>query len=442
MGVGAVIQASLYKPIAKNKYNNINLILASARKFFQKLAYILVIYVLILMIVFPLVTDSPYSYLGTSFLILSMSLSLFAQYYFGIVNQLFLNANQENYISMNASIITVSLNTIASVFLIINGASIQIVRLITGLIYLARPIYLKYYVDKNYQFINKDIKIKNDTEIVPQKWNGVAQHVAYTITNSTDIVVITIFSSLENVSVYSIHNMVVNGVKLLFNSLTGSLESFLGNLLASKDYKVVNKYFTDIEWLLHSGVTYIFGLTAVLINPFVLIYTQNVSDVNYDVPLFALLLTLAQAFYSFRIPYNAVVKSGGHFKQTQKGAVIEALINISFSLMTINRFGLVGIAMGTLLAIVYRTIYLVVYLSKNLVYRRINIFLKLLATDVMSFVFIVVISNMIPYTPVNFSNWILYAILLGILYLLVCFSINYVFYKDILMKYVRKIIYR
>lgn len=71
----------------------------------------------------------------TALLIAAICISSFAQYYFGIVNSLLLNADQRGYIQYVAQIITLILNTFACYIIIKLGASIQIVKLTTSLIF-------------------------------------------------------------------------------------------------------------------------------------------------------------------------------------------------------------------------------------------------------------------------------------------------------------------
>src|SRR5699024_3022423 len=146
--------------------------------------------------------------------------------------------------------------------LIYSGLSIQMVKMATSLIYLIRPIYLKHYVDKHYGI---DYKVEFEGEPIKNKWNGMAQHLAYTVTTSTDVVVLSLFSSLENVSIYAVYNMVVSGIQMLISSLTNNFVSFFGNLLAKDEIVLLNEYFNKIEWLVHTFVIFLFGMTAVLI---------------------------------------------------------------------------------------------------------------------------------------------------------------------------------
>ena len=362
LGVGSVVQSALYRPLANKDNQQISQVLSAARNYFKKIAYVLVVYVLALILFYPLITDGSYGFISTGFLIFALSISLFGQYYFGIVNELLLNANQQAYIQYASEIVVVILNLVLSVFLITQGASIQIVKLGAGLIFLIRPLFLSYYVRQNFTI---DYDIDYDEDPLPQRWHGMGQHIAYSISNSTDIVVLTLFSTLENVSVYNIHYIVINAIKMIVSSLTTGIGSFFGDLLANDEIEALNNYFDKIEWVVHTGVIYLYGMTAILIDSFVQIYISGVHDVNYYAPLFSLIIVLANSVYSIRSPYQAMIFSAGHFKQTQISSFIEAGLNILISLIIVYKFGLIGVAFGTLIAMVYRTVYLVVYLSKK-----------------------------------------------------------------------------
>lgn len=430
LGVGSVVQSALYRPLAQKDSNQISSVLSAARNYFKKIAYFLVVYVVGLMIFYPILVDSSFGFLSTAFLIFGLSLSLFGQYYFGIVNELLLNADQRSYIQLGTEIVVVILNLLASIFLITQGASIQVVKLVAGLIFLIRPVFLSYYANKDFD-IDYDIEVSEDP--LPQKWNGMGQHIAYTIQNSTDIVILTIFSTLENVSVYSIYNMVTQAIRLIISSLTTGITSFFGDLLASDEINQLNKYFSQIEWMVHTGVVYLYGMTAVLITSFVMVYTSGVEDINYYAPLFSFLLVLSKASFSIRTPYQALIFSAGHFKETQISSYIEAGINIVISVAMVSQYGLVGITVGSLISMVYRTIYLVFYISNNIIHRPIGKFLKHIFVDAISFGLMMGIGYFATnvYQVNTLIDWIIIAIILGVIFLVLILIINFIFYKEI-----------
>lgn len=440
LGVGSVVQSALYRPLAKNDMQQISEVLKSARNYFRKIAYVLIFYVILLVIFYPKIVNAiSLDYLSTAVLIIAISISTFAQYYFGLVNELLLNADQKGYIQASSEILVVVLNTIASVVFISLGFSIESVKLFSGLIILIRPLYLAFYIRKNYN-IDYNIELRHDP--LPQKWSGMSQHVAHTINNNSDIVVLTLLSTLQNVSIYSVYKMVVNAIYLVISSFSTSLQSYFGNFIGNEEYKSLDRSFSFIEWALHTAVTYLYGLTAVLIVPFVLLYTKGVEDLNYNVPIFAFLLVIAKMLISLRTPYQALVFSAGHFKQTQISSIIEATINILFSILFVKWLGLSGVAIGSILAMLYRTFYLVIYLSKNILERPINIFLKNLLVDVIVMVLIVTVGLYLTEFWVidNFIDWIIVAGILGMIGLGISLVINLFFYRDHL-RYLSKRLY-
>lgn len=441
LGVSAVVQSALYKPLVQKDGQQMNNVLNTAKIFFRRIAYVLVGYIILLMVFYPLIIDNSLDFVATAFLIFSLSIGQFSQYYFGIINEFLLNADQKSYVQLNTEIITIIINLIFSVILITNGVSIQVVKFTTSFIYLLRPIYLNYYVNKRYP-IDKTVEPTEDA--IPQKWNGVGQHIAYTIQNSTDVVVLTLFSTLENISIYSVYNMVVQGIKLIVSALTNELKSFFGNILADGEIKLLNNYFTRIEWLIHTGVTLLFGITAVLINPFVRLYTSGVYDVNYDAPLFSILIVIGQLIFSIRTPYQSMIVAAGHFKQTQMSSIIEAVINVIISFLLVGSLGLVGVAIGTICAMLYRTIYLVLYLSKNILYRPTTIFLKHAVVDIITFVLMLFFGGRIlGFVPINtFFEWIFVALILGVLFLGLIIAINLIFYKETIISNVKRFLKR
>ena len=150
LGMGTIVESALYKPLANKKIDEISSIIVSAKTFYRILARILIVYVAVLIIIFPRIVNNQYSMFYTGFLIVAISIGLFANYYFGIVNTLLLNADQRGYVQYNIQSLMVVVNFIASVIMISHGGNIQIVKLTTGLLYLLRPIYLYFYVKKNY----------------------------------------------------------------------------------------------------------------------------------------------------------------------------------------------------------------------------------------------------------------------------------------------------
>ena len=426
LGVGAVVQSALYKPLAEKDNTAVSNIVTSARKFFDKIAILLTIYVAIMIGIYPLIAKQNFGWMYTATLVAAMSISYFAQFYFGVVDRLLLTANQEGYVQYTAQIITLVLNTLACVFAIKAGASIQIVKLITSLIFLIRPIFLRLYVDRYYQ-INR--KAKYTGEPIKQKWNGVMQHVSYVVLTSTDNIVLTLFSTFINVSIYSVYHMVIYGIKQLFISMTNGIRAIIGELWAKNNIEKLNEVFSITEWAIHVGVVFVFCCTWRLVIPFVYLYTNHVSDADYIQPTFAALLILAHAIHCLRIPYNMLILATGAYKEAQNMHIITAIINIVISIAVVHSFGLIGVAVGTLAAMVYQTSWMVLFDSKNNICWPIKKVIKQLLFDLLCIAIIGAITHYIPSMVKNYIDWVILAIKEASISFVVVVAMSFMFYR-------------
>lgn len=433
LGVGAVVQSTLYKPLAENKQDDVSKIISSANKFFRRLAQILTVYVIVLVIFYPLFAAKEYGFWYTATLIVAISISSFAQYYFGIVNRLLLTADQRGYVQYTAQTIAVVGNTVACYILIMLGCGIQVVKLTTSIIYLIQPFAIYLYVRSHYRI---DTKIKYDKEPIPQKWNGIAQHVAAVILDGTDTVVLTLFATLEDVSIYSVYFLVVKGVKQLFMSMTNGITSLIGELWARQELAELKKTFGWTEWVIHTGTIFVFGVTAVLIVPFVKVYTLGIDDANYIQPLFAALIVAANAAHCLRLPYNIMILAAGHYKQTQNNYIVAAIINIVVSVFAVKTWGLIGVAIGTLLAMGYQTIWMAWYDSQNLIQWPFANFLKQITVDIITIILCSIVSRVFTMLTISYFGWIINAIEVAVVWLVIMVIINLIFYRDKVLKLV------
>ncbi|MCR4660472.1 MAG: oligosaccharide flippase family protein [Clostridia bacterium] len=430
LGVGAVFQAAYYRPLSNNDYRTTSLIFFDSKRFFRKIAYVLIAYVLIVVAIIWGLNSNDFSFYYISSLIVCIALNFFTQYFFAAPYNLLLNADQKYYLTASIHIFLTILNVVVSLILIHCNAPIQIVKLASSIIFLIQPIIVIIYVFKKYTLIKQ---IEGAKYHLDQKWNGVAQHVATIIMNNADVVVLSLFTNLITVSIYSVTNIVINGLKSLISSFTNSYIPFFGDLYAKGDLNSLKKHFDFFEWLIHLISILFCSLAGVLILSFISNYTRNINDANYIQPLFSILMVCGLFVYCIRIPYNSIICGAGHFKQTQTSAIVEALINIVVSVSLVFAFGLVGVAIGTLVAIIYRTGYFVYYLNKNIINRRVRPFIKNILIDLIECLFIVTIgvffvNKMSPES--SYFSWFITAIIIGSISLVLVVVINLIFYNS------------
>ena len=406
LGIGPVIQANLYKPLASKDDAKISKIVKSSNRFFRTIAVFFLFYIVVLAIVFPNTVTPDFGIGYTVSLLAIISVSTFAQYFFGMTYQLLLNADQKSYVQQIINIVTIVLNTVFAVLIMEHGGSVHKVKLASAVIFVLRPLVQNIYVNIHYN-IDRNIDLMG--EPIKQKWNGFSQHLASVVTGNIDVVLLTFFSTLQNVSVYNVYFLVTSGVTQIVMTAANGLEAYFGNMIANDEMRELKRTFSVIEGITHMGVIAIFSITMITICPFIMIYTRGITDADYNVPVFAFILVNAYAAQCLRIPYFRVIKAAGHFKQTQNGAFIAMAINIVISVIFVSKYGLIGVSTGTLCAMLFHTCYFVWYLKNNILCRSIIHFIKYILFDCMVVAISYIVSREIAFLGNTYFAWTIYA---------------------------------
>lgn len=426
-GIGGVVRAALYKPLANKDTSAISAIIKATEKIYRSIVFIFIVYLLIMTFFFPLIIEE-FEGVFTASLVVIIGASTLAQYSFGITYQLLLQADQKRYITSMFQVFTIVINTIMVVVLIKIGANIHVVRLVSTIVFVIRPIILSQYVKRNYLF---DKNILPNKDAIKQRWDGLGHHIAYFLHNQTDVMLLTLATNVKEVSVYSVYSMVVVGIKSVIGAFSSGVEAAFGNMLAKNEKEHLKRSFSTYELFSTTLTTIFFTGTALLILPFVEVYTKGVKDVEYYRPLFAYILVFASAIYSIRLPYHYITLAAGHFKQTRNGAFIEAGINLIMSAILVNFLGVVGVAVGTFCSALFRTVQYAIYTSKNILNRSIWIFCKSFCLSIISSVIIIYVTSMLPKIAIkSYFDWCLYGSIVLTICIIVTSIINYIFFYN------------
>lgn len=426
-GISGVIVANLYKPLVEKDNEKLSSILVTADKFYKKIGYLFVGYSIALAVLYPVIFKTEFGFGYVSSLTLILSLNLLIQYMFSLTLKSILNADKKGYIvSFTQMVITIA-NILLALISVAIYPSIHILKLISGSLFVLQPIIFNRYVNKTY-LVNWNTK--TDNSLIKERWNGFAINLAAFIHNSTDITVLTIFTNLKTVSIYSVYCLVSNGLKQLVNACLTGIAHTVGQAYARRDFDEVNKKMDVYEYIVFILVFFFFTVAALLITPFVQIYTKGITDTNYYQPTFGVLLVLSEALYLLKLPHMNLSYSANKFKKITIPAFIEAGLNIVISVILVSKFGLIGVTIGTIVGMTYRTVFHVYFTSK-LIPRPQTIFYKKFflfsVTAVMGFL---LCYKLIPISNISVLGWIIHAVIyssiIGGMYLL----ISLVFFRN------------
>lgn len=428
-GVGATVQASLYEPLVRGDYNKINQIQNSAHRFFGRFAFIIVIYTIVLMIVYPLFATSKFGHSYTIGLIFILSLDSLITYFIGIFYQILLRADQRQYIINFSSTVTVLVKTFIGILIIYHGFGILCLEFALMFFSVLRTLILVLYTRQNYDV---DRKVTGSGETIKQKWNGTAQHISAFVEDNIDIIILTLFSSLENVSVYSVYYMVKRAVSCVIGSITSGYVPLWGKLYAQGDQRALSNSFHFFQWLTYMIVTIFFTSMGILIVPFVKLYTKDIRDAAYVNMEFAVIFTAAYALLCIQGVYKGIVLAAGNFKETQISDIIEIILNIVCSVAFVSQLGIVGVAIGTFISVSYKVFYLIHYISKNIIFQSPFVSLKYGIVNSISVLCTILVTSAVRFGEESFVGWAVYALFVFGISCVVCISMNDVFCKQYL----------
>ncbi len=438
LGVAGSTRVALYRSLAQEDIQKTSGIIVATERYMKKIAVVLVGYIAILAFFYPFIVDSTMSNGQIALLVIIIGFGALAEYLFGITYQTLLRADQRVYIYYFLQTLTTVANTLIAVALIRCGASILVVKFGSAVLFFLTPLVLSIYIKKLYK-INK--KAPPDNEALNQKKDVMAQSVANIVHENTDITLLTLFASTATISVYSVYTYVTASLNKIMFTFTVGLEAGFGDMFAKRERENIKRNLELYEGVVGVFISTVFSCTILLIIPFVKLYTAGVSDTNYIVSDFAAVTIAAQAVSCFREPYKTMVQAAGKYKETKKGAVIEAGINLCVSIMGVFLWGLVGVAVGTLVANIFRTIQYVIYVSKNLVLRKLVVSLKKFAWIVLNIFIICAIRKLLP-VSFEYTSWLVWvedaALCLLIAAVITAISL-FVFYKGILVGILNRI---
>ncbi len=426
-GVGGATRVALYKALAKNDMNQISATIRATEIFMRKIAFIFAGFIVIFSCLYPFLVRDEFSWVFSSSLVLIISISTFVQYFFGITYQFLLQADQKQYITTFVDIIAILLNVVLSVLLIKAGVGIHGVKLGSAFAFSILPLFLFFYCRKHYN-IQKDIK--PDFSSISQRWDAFYHQLAAFVHNNTDVALLTVFFSQKVISVYTTYYLVGNGIKRILLTVSSGVEAAFGDIIAKDEKKVLQEDLSIYETIIHILSCLIFGPALILVTPFVRVYTLGMTDINYIRYAFGYMVIISEMLYCLRSPYEAIVNASGHFKQTKRYAFTEAGLNLIISIGLVWKYELLGVVIGTLVAIVFRIVAYGIYADTIIVHRSIWIGIKrFIVTGITMLISFLISYLIVPPEMTNYMNWILYAIPVTVISFVVTILINLLLYR-------------
>lgn len=363
-GVGGASIAALYKPLADGDVKERNSILSATAGFYNRSGIFFVVLVFILAFVYPLVIGNQVDRIQASLMVLVLGITGAAEFFLIGKYRVLLTADKKVYVISIVQMLAIIANTAVAVVLIRLHCSILLVKFASAVVYLGRYVFLSMYVHKNYSQL--DFHAEPDRQAIRQSKNVLVHQIGGLVVFNSPLVIITIFCSLKDASMYTVYAMVFGAVNQLLGAFSNGMQSFFGESLVKDDLERTRKIFGRYETLFFAVEGWFYSMAYLLIMPFMRLYTANMTDAEYIQPVLALLFVASGVLTNIRNPGGQLINAAGHFKRTQWRSVVEVCINIVSSVIFTLKFGICGVVIGSILSSFYRGIDVVIYTNRHI----------------------------------------------------------------------------
>jgi len=404
-GVGAASLHALYDPVDKQDRDKINGIISATNYFYNKTGLQYLLAVAVLAFVYPLLISSELPYFLMAAIVGIAGFSGALPYFFQAKYKILLQAEGKVYILSALATLQSILLSGGKVVLLLLGYGVIAVQSVYLFVNLLISLFFIVYIKKNYPWIN--LYAMPDRDAISQKNAVLVHQMSSLVFNNTDVLILTFFCDLKTVSVYVLYKNFIGMISTLLSNFLSSPSFVLGQAFSDRE-KFIR--LSDVYQTFHVSMTFaLYTIACLFITPFMTIYTAGM-DTNYLVPYFPLLMVIAEILNYGRMPALNMLSYAGHFKQTQWRSVLESAINLVFSFTLVNLWGINGVVIGTILALLYRTNDMIIYSNKTVLNRSPWLTYKIWLVNIVFSLGVSVLFYMIPVKLDNYFVIVLEAV--------------------------------
>lgn len=419
-GVGAASLQALYGPVGKGDKESTSEILSATNKYYNKTGIFYFIAVFGLAIVYPIVIKSEMNPFVMAVIILMNGLPGAISYLFQGKYLLLLQAEGKNYVNTIALTVVNTAVNVTKIVMLLMGCNIIAIQAAYLVLNLLKVLYFWIYFRRNYHWVN--LKAKPDFEAIGQKNAAFASQICDLIFRNTDTIILSLFCDLKVVSVYAMYTMLFSMIRTAMDYVAQGFSFVMGQTFNNDRQKYIKLH--DLYQSYRLALIFaLYNIAFIFILPFMKLYTAGVTDINYIDYKVAVLFIAFYLLTGARVCEAELINYAQHFKLTQTRCIIEAVINIVVSIVCVNLWGIYGVLIGTIVALLYRANDMIIYANKRILGRSPWIAYKKVISNALVFVAISYVSSLINWTLDSYISIVMWAIVSAVVIMAVYFAV-------------------
>ena len=360
-GVGLATTQALYKRIGENDYKAASSVLAATHTYYVKTGFIYFGIVMLIAIVYGYVIPTGINPHVVFVMVLLNAVPSLFSYFIQAKYRILMEVDGRKYVINNSETVVQLLANAGKVLVLFLTDSLVLIQLVYCVIALTQMVYLYVYAKRRYTWLN--LKTEPDMAAISQKNSVFVHQISGMVFNNTDIMLISALCGFKAASIYTIYNTFFAQMQTFITNLASGFTFALGQMFNIEREKFDRVY--SIYEPLYIMITFvIYTLMAVFLLPLIQIYTSGINDANYTNLTLVFLFVVMNLISNAKLPANGIIEYSGCFEKTRHQAVLEMVINITVSVVSIIYFGICGAIFGTVAALVYRSIAVIHYSNR------------------------------------------------------------------------------
>lgn len=352
LGVGTALNYSLYGPVARKDYEKIKSYMLLYKKAYRVIGLVIAVIGLAVSPFLPYLVKQPQ---GVTVRDMTLYYFIFlfntASSYFVAYKYSLVNAEQNNYIQTNIITVTKMITVTLQILVILITENFYFYLLTAAFVELIQKFFVSWYLNRRYPYLKDKNVIKlsgEETGEIVCKTKALMFHKIGDVARlQTDSMIISGFINVTLVGYVGNYNMILISVSNFVNIIFNSVLSSFGNLIATesreKQYQVFRVYRFFACW--------IYGFSAVgfflLLTPLIVIWQGSGRVLAASVVSYIL---IDYYFKGDRIVLSNFKTAAGVFEQDKYLALIQGAVNLVISIVLVQKIGLAGVYIGTVVS--------------------------------------------------------------------------------------------
>ncbi len=336
----------LYKPLAEGDNETVKSIYHGACRIFRMTGVICIIASVIVALIFPALSESPFSYWETvgTFLLLALPYGIS---YFLMGPNFVIMADQKEY-KINIWIQSISICRMAlMVIAILLEMPFIVILFIEGANILLANSLSRHIALKAYPWLKEAPADPNDTSFRKKAGYAMVQRLSELATTQTDNIVVSGFMGYVMSSVYGTYSYLTDNIGKITQTMVQSPMNSFGNLFNDQNadsYGVFTEFFNFATY-----VSTVVACTIAIVMPqFVPVWMGN-PLYSASIPI-CFFFGLNIFYMTMRQPVIIARDANGLYVNAKNNAWLLAGVKITLSIILVQKLGLLGVVLATTIA--------------------------------------------------------------------------------------------